>query len=155
NLGQPRELAGTLRGTLTGHGDAKNPGAEAQITGDQIRFRGLLVERADVEAALEQEKALLKKCRVKFDQDNSIELSGNLDLVDPHAYGANGIVALNDLGAFNGLLRSFGQQGALSGMLKIDLAGGGDAANPAAQLALHGTQLKYRGVLIQTAEIEA
>jgi autotransporter translocation and assembly factor TamB len=155
NLGQPRELAGTLRGTLTGHGDAKNPGAEAQITGDQIRFRGLLVERADVEAVLEQEKALLKKCRVKFDQNNSIELSGNLDLADPHPYGANGIVALDDLGAFNGLLRSFGQQGTLSGMLKIDLAGVGDAANPAAQLALHGTQLKYRGVLVQTAEIEA
>ena len=155
NLGQPRELAGTLHCTLTGHGDAKNPGAEAQITGDKIRFRGLLVERTDVDAVLEGQKTELKTCRVKFDQNNSIELSANLDLADPHPYGANGVVALNDLGAFNGLLKSFGQQGGLSGALKVDLAGMGDAANPAAQLGLHGTQLMYRGFLIQTTEIEA
>ena len=155
NLGQPRELAGTLHCTLTGHGDAKNPGAEAQITGDQIGFRGLLVEGTDIDAVVEGQKAALKTCRIKFDQNNSIELSANLDLADPHPYSANGTVALNDLGTFNGLLKSFGQQGDLSGTLKVDLAGMGDAANPAAQLGLHGTQLKYRGILVQTAEIEA
>jgi autotransporter translocation and assembly factor TamB len=155
NLGQPRGLAGNLRGTLTGQGDARNPGAQAQITGDQIRYRGLLLDRTDIDAVLEKEKAVLKTCRVNFDQNNSIQLSGNVDLADPHPYGVNGIVTLNDLGAFNGLLKSFGQQGGLSGSLKIDLAGAGDAGNPAAQLGLHGTQLKYRGVQVQTAEIEA
>jgi autotransporter translocation and assembly factor TamB len=125
------------------------------MTGDQIRFRGLLIERTDVDAVLEGQKATLKTCRVKLDQNNSIELSGNLDLADPHPYSANGIIALNDLGTFNGLLKSFGQQGDLSGTLRVDLAGMGDAANPAAQLGLHGTELKYLGVLVQTAEIEA
>jgi autotransporter translocation and assembly factor TamB len=155
NLGQPRELAGTLRGTLTGRGDAKNPGAEARITGNQIGFRGLVVERTDVDAVLEGQKTALTTCKVKFKQNNSIELSGNLDLADPHPYVANVMIALNDLSAFNGLLKSFGQQGGLSGTLKVDLAGTGDAANPGAQLGVHGTELKYRGVLVQTAEIEA
>ncbi|HEV3210485.1 MAG TPA: translocation/assembly module TamB domain-containing protein [Chthoniobacterales bacterium] len=155
NLGQPRDLAGALNGTLAGHGDAKNPGAEIRIAGDEIKYRGLLVQRADLESVLEQAKAVVKTFRLVLDQNNSIEFSGDVALADPNQYTAKGTVALNDLAAFSDLLKSFGQPGDLTGTLKVDLSGKGDAGNPGAQLSILGTQLKYRGVLVQRAEIES
>ena len=155
NLGQPRDLAGALNGTVSGHGDAKNPGAEIQIAGDRIKFRGLLVQRADIDSVLEQAKVVVKTFRLVLDQNNSIELSGDAGLAAPNPYTAKGTVALNNLAAFSNLLRSFGQPGDLTGSLKADLSGKGDAGNPEAQLSLLGTELKYRGVLVQKAEVES
>jgi autotransporter translocation and assembly factor TamB len=155
NLGQTRDLAGALNGTLTGDGDAKKPGAEIQIAGDQIKFHGLSVQHADLDSVLEQAKAIVKTCRLVLDQSNSVDFSGDVGLADPNPYSAKGTVALNDLAVFNDLLKSFGQPGGLAGTLKVDLSGKGDARNPEAQLSLLGTQLKYRGALIQKAEMES
>src|SRR5262249_16702852 len=155
NLGQPRDLAGALNGTLMGHGDAKKPGAEIEVAGNQIKDHGLSVQRAHFGWVLEPAKAAVKTFRLVLDQNNSIEFSGNVGLAEPNPYTAKGKVALNDLAAFSELLKSFGQPGDLTGTLRVDLAGKGDARNPGAQLSLLGTQLKYRGVLVQRAEIES
>jgi hypothetical protein len=154
-LGQPRDLAGALNGIIAGHGDARNPGAEIQIAGDQIKFRELSLRRADFDSVLEREKAAIKTCRLVLDQNNSIEFSGELGLAGPNPYSVKGTVTLNDLAAFSGLLKSLGQPGGLTGALKVDLSGNGDARNPEAQLGLLGTDLKYHGVLIQRVEIES
>jgi autotransporter translocation and assembly factor TamB len=155
NLGQPRNLTGTLNGTLTGHGDTKNPSGEIQLAGDQIKFRGLPVQRADIDAVVLPAKAVLRKCKITLDQNNSIELSGEAGLSDPNPYNAHGTVALNDLGTFNDLLKSFAQPGGLAGALNVELSGNGNAKNPEAELRIQGTQLKYLGVLLQSAEIES
>ena len=155
NLGQPRNLSGALNGTLTGHGDARNPDAEIRIAGDQIKLRDLSVQRTDLELAVEAGKAALKVGRIVLDQNNSIELLGDAGLAEPYPYTAKGTVALNDLAAFDGLLESFGQPAGLVGTLKLDLSGQGDSRNPTAQLRVDGTGLKYRGVVVQKTEIEA
>ena len=140
---------------MTGHGDAKNPGGEIQISGDQIKFRGLSVQRAEIEAAVQQARAVLRKCKVTLDQNNSVELSGEAALADPNPYTARGSVALHDLGTFNDVLKSFAQPGGLTGTLNAELSGDGNTKNPEAELRVHGTELKYLGVLLQSAEIEA
>jgi hypothetical protein len=154
NLGQPRNLTGALNGKLAGHGDAKHPGGEIQIAGDQIKFRGLSVQRADIGAEVQQARAVLKKCKITLDQNNSVELSGEAALADPNPYTARGTVALNDLGTFNDLLKSFAQPGGLAGTLNAQLSANGNTKNPEAELRIQGTQLKYLGVLLQSAEIE-
>jgi hypothetical protein len=155
NLGQPTGLSGALNGSFSINGDAQHPGGQLQLSGDRFKYRDFLIPTLQIKAAVEDAKAELQTCRVTLDQNDFIELTGNLGLSAPNAYQAGGKVALRDLGVFNGLLKSAGQPGDLIGSLNIDLSGKGDLQNPAGQLRVVGTGIKYRGVPIQNLDLEA
>src|SRR4029077_20388084 len=155
NLGQPTGLSGALNGSFSITGDAQHPGAQLQLSGDQFKYRDFLIPNLQIRAAVEDAKAELQTCRVTLDQNDFVEVTGNLAMTAPNAYQARGEVALRDLGVFNGLLKSAGQPGDLVGSLNIDISGQGDLQNPAGQLRVMGTGIKYRGVPVQNLDLEA
>src|SRR5208337_4024795 len=60
-----------------------------------------------------------------------------------------------NLGVFNDLLRSLGQPSDLAGALQVDLSGKGTVKNPTAEFRIAGSQLKYRGLPIQSIDLQS
>jgi autotransporter translocation and assembly factor TamB len=155
NLGQPGGLSGVLNGKFAGNGDAKHPAGDLQFSGTQLKYRGLLIPNAGIEAVVADGRAGLKICRVAVGQNGLIDATGNVGLDAPYPYEARGIITLPDLGVFNELLKNAGQPGDLSGNLNINFSGQGDIKNPAARLQVLGHGLKYRGLPVQDVDIES
>ncbi len=155
NLGQPAGLGGVLNGSFSISGDAQHPGAQLQLSGDQFKYRGLLIPTVRIKAAMEDSKAELQTCRIAVNQNDFLEVTGNVGIAAPFIYQARGEIVMPDLGAFNELLKSVGQPGDLIGSLNADFSGQGDAQNPTAQLRILGDGIKYRGVPIQRVDVEA
>ena len=155
NLGQPTGLSGALNGSFSTSGDAQHPGAQLQLSGDQFKYRGLLIPTIQIKAAIEDAKAELQTCRITVNPSDFIDVTGNVGIAAPFAYEARGEISLRDLGAFNELLKKAGQPADLSGSLNVDFSGKGDVQNPTAQLRVFGDGIKYRGVPIQNVDVEA
>ncbi|MBV8532354.1 MAG: hypothetical protein JO207_00970, partial [Verrucomicrobia bacterium] len=155
NLGQPGGLSGVFNGTFAGNGDAKQPAGEIQLSGTQLKYRGLLIPKAGMEAVVAGGRADLKTCRVTVGQNGLIDVTGGVGLDAPYPYEARGVITLPDLGVFNELLKNAGQPGDLSGNLSINFSGKGDIKNPVAQLQVLGEGLKYRGLPVQNVNIES
>jgi autotransporter translocation and assembly factor TamB len=155
NLGLEPGVSGGLNVNFTGSGDAHSPTAKLQVSGDQLQYRGFVVQDLDIQAAAEKTKAEIQSCRVTLDANNRLELHGTAELADPCPYAVNGVIALTDLGVFNGLIKNLGQPPGLSGALNGSFSIGGDAQHPEAQLQLSGNQFKYRGLVIPTIGIKA
>jgi autotransporter translocation and assembly factor TamB len=154
NLGQPTGLGGVLNGSFSSHGDSQHPGAQLQLSGDQFKYRGLLIPTVQIKAAIEDAKAELQTCRVTVNQNDLIDVTGSVGIAAPFAYQARGQIMLRDLGAFNELLKNAGQPADLNGSLDVDFSGKGDSQNPTAQLRLLGERIKYRGVPIQNVDFQ-
>ena len=77
-------------------------------------------------------------------------------MTDPYAYKTNGAIELKNLAIFNELLKSFGQSAALSGNVHVDWSGSGNVREviPDAQLHVLASQVKYRGLAIQSIHID-
>jgi autotransporter translocation and assembly factor TamB len=155
NLGQREGLSGILNGTFSSNGDASHPGADLQLSGDQIKYLGLIVRKVGIEAAVEEGKAELKTCLVTINENDYIDVTGAFGLVAPYPFDTRGAITLRDLGAFNELLKNVGQPGNLSGSFNLNFSGKGDAKNPTAHLEVLGDRLKYRGLLIQNVDIQS
>jgi autotransporter translocation and assembly factor TamB len=155
NLRQPGGVSGVFNGTFAANGDAKHPAGEIHLSGTQLKYRGLLIPNAGLEAVVADGRADLKTCRVAVGQDGLIDVTGDVGLDAPYPYEAHGIITLPDLGVFNELLKNAGQPGDLKGNLNINFSGEGDIKNPAAQLQVLGNGLKYRGLPVQNVDIES
>ena len=153
-LGQPAGLNGVLNGSFSVNGDVQHPGAQLQLSGDQLKYRGLLIPIVQIKAAVEDAKAELQTCRITVNQNDFIDVNGSVGIAAPFVYQARGEIALQDLAAFNELLKSAGQPADLSGNLNIDFSGKGDIQNPTVQLRVLGDGIKYRGLLTQNIDIE-
>jgi autotransporter translocation and assembly factor TamB len=154
NLGQPAGLGGILNGTFSISGDSQRPGGQLQLSGDQFKYRGLSIPTVQIKAAVADAKADLQSCRITVNQNDFIDVTGNVTIAAPYTYEARGEIALRDLGAFNELLKSAGQPADLLGSLHVDISGKGDFQNPAGQLRVLGDGIKYRGIPIQNVDIE-
>jgi autotransporter translocation and assembly factor TamB len=155
NVGQPANLSGSLSVDFSGKGDTKNPTAHLHVLGDGLKYRGLLVQSVDLESKVENSLATIEAGRVSLDADNYLDISGNVDIVEPNPYEAHGTTALKNLGVFNEFLRSLGQPGDLAGSLEVDLSGTGTIQNPTAEFRARGNQLKYRGLPIQSIDLQS
>jgi TamB, inner membrane protein subunit of TAM complex len=155
NLGQPPGLSGVLNGSFSISGDAQHPGAQLQLSGDQFKYRGLVIPTIQIKAAVADAKAELQTCRITVNQNDFIDVAGDVGIAAPFAYQARGEVMLRDLGAFNELLKNTGQPADLRGSLNADFSGKGDLGNPIAQLRVLGGGIKYRGLPIQNVDVEA
>jgi autotransporter translocation and assembly factor TamB len=155
NLGQPAGLSGVLNGSFSSSGDAQNPGAQLQLSGDQFKYQGLVIPVIQVKAVIADAKAELQNCRLTVNENDFIDVTGNVGIAAPFAYQARGEISLRDLGTFNELLKNLGQPADLGGKLDLDFSGKGDIQNPAAEAHLSGDGIKYRGLPIQNMDFEA
>jgi autotransporter translocation and assembly factor TamB len=155
NLGQPTGLSGVLNGSFSSDGDVRHPGAQLQLSGDQFKYRGLLIPTIQIKAAIEDAKAELQTCRVTVNQNDFLDVTGNAAIAAPFAYQARGEIKLRDLGVFNDLLKNAGQPADLNGSLNVDFSGKGDMQNPTALVRVLGDGIRYRGLPIQNVDVEA
>ena len=155
NVGQPANLSGSLSLDFSGKGDTKNPTAHLHVLGDGLKYRGLLVQSVDIESKVENSLATIEAGRVNLDADNYLDITGNVNVVEPNPYEARGTIALKNLGVFNEFLRSLGQPADLAGSLQVDLSGTGTIQNPTAQFRAMGNQLKYRGLAVQSVDLQS
>jgi autotransporter translocation and assembly factor TamB len=156
NLGQPGDLAGALEVDLSGTGIVKNPMAEFHIVGNQLKYRGLPIQSIDLRSKVQNHVANIQSCRINLDANNYIDLIGEAGLTDPYAYKTNGAIELKNLALFNELLKSIGQPAALSGNAQVNWSATGNVRSviPDAQLHVLASQIKYRGLAIQSIDIE-
>jgi autotransporter translocation and assembly factor TamB len=152
---QPPGLSGGLNLDASASGDFTKPAATVQLRGDQIRYRGLPIDNVRMEASLKDAQVVFGAIQIAFDPNNQIDLTGKSAIAEPYRYEFKGTVGLGDLGVFNDFLGSLGQGGGLAGVLNLQLSGQGDSKNPTVKLSLRGTQITYRGVQVQTAEVES
>src|SRR4029077_3932131 len=67
DFGQPAGLSGAFNLDATSSGDTRNPAANVQAKGDQIKYRGLPIGSIRAEMALRNSEAKLETCRIAFD----------------------------------------------------------------------------------------
>jgi hypothetical protein len=150
-----------VSGELTANGDLKIkdllPEGFVRAEGRELKYRGLVVQTVDFDSRAADGKANIQTCHLTFDAKNSIDVHGTVDLKDPYAYETSGVVDLKDLGAFDNFLKSAGQQTGLGGTLQANWSGKGDSKNPipAANLRVSANQIKYRGLTVDTVDMNA
>ena len=133
----------------------RTPQHNVQFLGEGLKYRGLLVQNVDIVSKLQNSLATIETGRLSLDPDNYIDFTGNAQIAEPNSYEAHGTIALKNLGVFNDLLRSLGQPGDLAGALQVDLSGKGTVKNPTAEFRIAGSQLKYRGLPVQSIDLQS
>ena len=100
NLGQPTGLSGVLNGSFSISGDAQHPGGQLQLSGQQFKYRGLVIPTIrDQSGRFKTRKAELQNCRITVNQNDFIDATGNIAIATPYAYQARAEIALRDLGS--------------------------------------------------------
>ena len=159
SFGPDPGLSGTLNASFTGQGDLKSQIQEANlvISGNQITYRGVVLQDVEVNGDIKDKRLNLPTLKIVADSNNSISAIGNAELNDRLPYGFNANIDLNDLGFLNPLLKSFGQQGGLSGKLHGSAwaQGTGQARVPTGVAQLVGEQFKYHDLQVQNLNVQA
>jgi autotransporter translocation and assembly factor TamB len=158
SLRQPAGLRGTFEMTAKANGDIRQsvPHAEIQANGHDINYRGLPVQSLNLRGKTEEEKATVETVHIDFDSHNSLDLNGVLNLNAPLHYDASGQIQLDDLRVFDSFLKTIGPEPNIAGSLSARFSGNGDIKNNRitdAQLSITGTQIKYRGLSLQSTEV--
>jgi TamB, inner membrane protein subunit of TAM complex len=132
------DLAGKFSLNLEVAGTAKNVPNSAQlaITGDQIGFRGLKIQRLAVEGSSANDDVNLSVLKILFDPKNHIDMSGAGKISSKFPYSGRADVDLENLGFLNPLLRAFHQDLGLGGKLTINWGGTGELATATSNASL-------------------
>ena len=142
-----------ITGTLTGNGDVRFDHLEAngavRASGNQLKYRGLVLQSLDLDAAFKDQQAQVRSFRINFDPANYVNLTGSAELTDPYPFQTTGQVNFKDLAVVNKFLEGLGLEPGLSGGININFSGTGDVRNPTAKLQVAGNQLQYRGFVVQ------
>ncbi|MBV9491435.1 MAG: translocation/assembly module TamB domain-containing protein [Verrucomicrobia bacterium] len=155
---QPEGVTGTLEVTFSGQGDLDHAGGHLEATGNGLRYRGVTVQTLQVGSDLADNQVKLRTCHLVFDPDNAVNLSGTVQVKEPRPFDLSVQADLKNLSAFNAALREFGQAGDLSGGLGVRASAKGNASDPlgsAADLTLNGRQVKYRGLVVGSVDLQA
>lgn len=155
---QATGLRGTFEMTAKATGDSQQstPHTEIQAHGHDINYRGLPVQNLDLKAKTEQEKAAIEALHINFDSHNSVDLNGNLNINAPLHYDAAGQIQLDDLRVFDSFLKAIGPEPNIAGSLSARFSGNGEVQDNRladGQLSLTGTQIRCRGLSLQSTEV--
>ncbi len=151
-----------LRGTLemmakaTGDSQQATPNTDIQMNGHDISYRGLPVQSLNLKAKVANEQVSIETLLLNFDSHNSFDLTGELKINTPWHYEGSGRIELEDLRAFNPFLQTIVPEPNLAGSLTARFSGSGEIKDnriAKADLNLVGTQLKYRGLSLQSTEV--
>ena len=134
----------------------QNPNAQLRLLGDGIEYRGLPIQNIDLEAQVQNGTATIGTGRINLNAANYLDFTGEARLNDPYPYKASGAIELNDLGVFNDMLKGFGESSAASGNVHVNWSCSGDAKKviPDGDLRVLGSQIKYRGLTVQSIDID-
>jgi autotransporter translocation and assembly factor TamB len=151
-------VTGRLSARLSGNGElSDNRITEAQLSliGTQIKYRGLNLQSTEVSGSVKDNLLTLPTMRVIADRNNSINLSGRGQLVEPYGYEGDANVDLKDLRFLAPLLKSFGQDVGLGGKLALTWSGKGQLKNSVGNAQLHISDLEVKGTKGIKADLEA
>src|ERR1700730_12755438 len=155
NIGAQPGISGELNAQFSGDGDIHRPSGRLQVTGNDLKYRGFVVQNVDIGAAIKESTATLQRCRISLDPNNYLNINGTAHVIEPYPYEARAQIRLPDLGRLNELLKGLGQPSGVSGSFSLDAGASGDAKNPTASLQAQADQIKYQGLLISTVRSEA
>jgi autotransporter translocation and assembly factor TamB len=146
--GQAPVASGNLHADWSIAGDARKgaPDGALQVLGNQINYRGLLIQNIQIEANLLDQKLDLPACRITFNKNNFVDAKGNALLEEPYDYNSNAVVQFQDLGFLNEAIKSFGQDLGLGGKLNVSWSGKGPVKDQTGTFELHGDKLRTNTV---------
>ncbi len=124
-VGGSIHLAGQVKGRSASSPDANDQQIDGSLdlTASDLQAKGAKLERADVQIVAANDQATIKTFQIRYNEKNTIDVSGKAGLKAPYDYQANLNVNLQDLGAFSPLLRTpEGRQNAKAA--KIEAAAG-------------------------------
>ena len=67
--------------------------AQLQLSGDQFKYRGLVIPTIQIKAAVADAKAELQTCRITVNQNDFIDVTGNVGIAAPFVYQARGEIS--------------------------------------------------------------
>ncbi|MBV9673079.1 MAG: hypothetical protein JO076_09690, partial [Verrucomicrobia bacterium] len=153
NFGSNLQIAGSLAGSFSGHGDFRNMGPEARLnlSGSNLATGGVLVQDLALEATVKDRKVNVQPLRISFNQDNFVVLKAEGSLEGTLPFSAQGQVNLMNLGAFDSLLKFYGQPAGLTGNITANFSAAGDSklAQSNANFEAEGNDIGYRGLSIK------
>ncbi|MBV8900120.1 MAG: hypothetical protein JOY92_08425, partial [Verrucomicrobia bacterium] len=100
-FGQPEGLSGSVGVNATANGnlaDALASTAGVTLDARQVKYRGLTVQNADVQAGLADRRINVSTARIVFDQRDTVDVRGNSQVTEPYTYNADATVAFQDIG---------------------------------------------------------
>ncbi|HEY0792211.1 MAG TPA: translocation/assembly module TamB domain-containing protein [Chthoniobacterales bacterium] len=153
---QPEGVSGSLQGTFSGKGDANDLGAQLQLSGDRVAYRGLIVQTLQTAARLEHNHLQLDGCHLSFSPENHVDATAEADLTGPRPFSANVTAALKNVAVFDPFLKQMGQTAGLAGSIDTVVTAKGQVADPLASTAeatVTGSNLRYRGLTLATLNV--
>ena len=107
-VGGSIHLAGQARGRLASRPDANDQELDGSLdlTARDLQAKGATLQSVDVHLVAANDQALIKTFQIHYNDQNTIDVSGQAGLKAPYDYQANLNVNLQDLGAFAPLLQS-------------------------------------------------
>ena len=148
-----------VEGTLSTHGDLRfdhlQVDGTAHANGSQLKYRGITIQTLALEATAKEGEAQIQNFRLGFDPDDYVHFAGSTKLADPFPFEARGEINFKDLAVFNDILKDLGTEPGVSGGLKVNFNGSGDIHRPTANLQVSGSQLQYRGMVVQDLDVRA
>jgi autotransporter translocation and assembly factor TamB len=156
-IGPESNIAGKLSARFSGSGEVKDNrigDAQLSLTGTQIKYRGLSLQSIEVSGSVKDNSLTLPLVKVIADRNNSINLTGRGQLVEPYEYDGNANVDLKDLRFLDPVLKSFGQDVGLGGKLNLTWSGKGQLQNSVGSVQLHISDLEVKGTKGIKADFE-
>jgi hypothetical protein len=152
--GQPPIAGGNVHANWSFAGDSTKglPDGTVHVDGNQINYRGLLIQIIQIEGKLQDHKVDLPTCNVTFNKANFIQAKGDALLEEPYDYSSDATVQFQDLGFLNEVIKSFGQDLGLGGRLNLSWAGKGPVKSQTGTFQLHGDKL--RTTSLQSTKID-
>jgi hypothetical protein len=148
-------------GAFTVTGDVRisdlKPNGSIKAIGKEIKYQGATIQDLKLDVRFEDGAARIEASKIVFDSSNVIQFDGKAVLSEPFPYETKGDIQLTNLGTFNELLKTFGQDAGLAGQLVADWTAKGDGKQliPQAEFKMTGNHIKFRGLEIQDTNINA
>ncbi len=126
--GAPPVLEGQLdaKGNVTLRQGAYNGGFD--LTASNVQAKGAKVESADVQIGIVNSQATIRSGTIRFDDKNTINLTGEAALAAPYTFNAGFTVDLPELARFEPVLRANHVDTPIAGSLQVTGHGNGHLA---------------------------
>jgi TamB, inner membrane protein subunit of TAM complex len=123
----PNKISGPLQ--MTGHIGRKRGIVDGQVSlsGSNLKMRDLVVQQLSAQSSIANNVIHLNECSASLNNTDYVNATGTFDLQPPQHYSGKASASVLNLAALEPLLRAFGNQSQLTGSLKLDWEGSGNA----------------------------
>ncbi len=123
----PNKISGPLQ--MTGHIGRKQGIVDGQVSlsGSNLKMRDLVVQQLSAQSSIANNVIHLNECSASLNNTDYANATGTFDLQPPQHYSGKASASVLNLAVLEPLLRAFGNQSQLTGLLKLDWEGSGNA----------------------------